>query len=156
MRKEDVAADLSKLAFDFFYWFSRFEFALKENGYLKSHQVGAKADAGWSDFIGKWESRFSVSPEAKALLDSPPEQQIVLAGGMLDWRPVGLGDTKSDLARVVRLVKTVRNNLFHGGKHGGKGWDDPKRTEFLLVTARSVLDQLSEFASIEADYKQCY
>lgn len=156
MRKEDVASDLSKLAFDFFYWFSRFEFALKENGYLKSRQAGAKADAGWADFVGKWESQFSISPGAKVLLDFPPEQQIVLVGAKLDWRPVGLSDLKTDLARVVRLVKTVRNNLFHGGKHGGKGWDDPKRTEELLLAAKAVLDQLSELASIEADYRQYY
>jgi len=31
MRKEDIESDLKNFAFDFFYWFSRFEFSLKEN-----------------------------------------------------------------------------------------------------------------------------
>jgi len=39
MRREDVSDQLSNLAFEFFFWFSRFEFALKENRYLSSHVV---------------------------------------------------------------------------------------------------------------------
>ena len=35
MRKEDIEDNLKELAFDFFYWFSRFEFALKENKFLR-------------------------------------------------------------------------------------------------------------------------
>ena len=156
MRREDVAPDLSILAFDFFYWFSRFEFALKENGYLKSHSVGANAEAGWTDFAKSWAERYSPSTEANYLLEFPPERQVVYAGDLLDWKPVGLADCKSELERVVRLIKTVRNNLFHGGKHGAKGWDDPKRTEMLLCAAKSILDQLSQLAALEQDYTQYY
>jgi hypothetical protein len=156
MRKEDVAANLSDLAFDFFYWFSRFEFALKESGYLKSHAPGKNAEPGWKEFVDKWQSQYAASTEATFLLASPPERQIVLAGNALDWKPVDLGDCKSDLAKIVRLVNTVRNNLFHGGKHGGAGWDNPKRTEELLAASKAVLGQLAELASIEADYTQYY
>jgi hypothetical protein len=156
MRKEEVAASLSDLAFDFFYWFSRFEFALKENGYLKSHVPGDYADPGWTEFVDKWHTQYAASDEARFLLASPPERQIVLVGNKLDWKPVGLDDCKSDLARVVRLVKTVRNNLFHGGKHGGAGWDKPKRAEELLAASKEILGQLAELASIKADYTQYY
>lgn len=92
MRKEDVATGLSNLAFDFFYWFSRFEFALKANGYLTSHEVGHKADPGWTEFFRKWESTYSASVEAQYLLASPPERQIELVSDKLDWRPVGHHD----------------------------------------------------------------
>jgi hypothetical protein len=156
MRKEDVPSNLSVLAFDFFYWFSRFEFALKENRYLKSHTQGENAEPGWEEFVSKWHSQYASSAEAKCLLALPPERQIVLANDNLDWKPVSLDDCKSDLAKIVRLVKTVRNNLFHGGKHGGKGWDNPKRTEKLLTASKIILDQLAELASIEADYTQYY
>lgn len=156
MRKEDVAANLSNLAFDFFYWFSRFEFALKENGYLKSHVPGENAEPGWDEFVNKWHEQYASSAEAKLLLKSPPERQVVFEGDELHWRPVGLGDCKSDLARVVRLVKTARNNLFHGGKHGGAGWDDPKRTQELLETSLALLHQFAGLASIEADFTQYY
>lgn len=156
MRKEDVAANLSNLAFDFFYWFSRLEFALKENGYLKSHMPGDNAEPGWDEFVNKWQEQYTSSAEARLLLKFPPERQVVLEGDKLHWRAVGLGDCKSDLARVVRLVKTVRNNLFHGGKHGGAGWDDPKRTQELLEASLALLRQFAGLASIEADFKQYY
>jgi hypothetical protein len=156
MRKEDVTANLSSLAFDFFYWFSRFEFALKENGYLKSHVPGEKAEPGWQEFSEKWAPKYVVSTEAALLLAKPPERQVVVGSDKLDWKPVGLSDCKSDLAKVVRLVATVRNNLFHGGKHGGAGWDNPTRTEELLVASKAVLGQFAQLASLEADYTQYY
>ncbi|MES1383898.1 hypothetical protein ABUU23_19015, partial [Vibrio cholerae] len=58
--------------------------------------------------------------------------------------------------RVIRLLKTVRNNLFHGGKHGADGWDNPERTQELLVIGKSILDHLARLADIEADYTQYY
>lgn len=36
MHKENITAEITERAFDFFYSFSRFEFSLKENGYLNS------------------------------------------------------------------------------------------------------------------------
>jgi len=156
MRKEDIAPNLSSLAFDFFFWFSRFEFALKENAYLKSHKVGANADPGWDEFVKKWQGKYTASAEARALLTAKPEQQIVAAKDKLDWKAVDLTDCGSELARVVRLLKIVRNNLFHGGKHGGEGWDDPKKTELLLSRGIAVLRQFAQLASLEADYTQYY
>ncbi|MFP8832815.1 hypothetical protein ACLIJR_00950 [Hydrogenophaga sp. XSHU_21] len=151
-----MATNLSSLAFDFFFWFSRFEFALKENGYLKSHSRGAKAEPGWKEFVDKWHSTYILSSEACALLAAKPEQQIVGPNDELKWREVDLTKSKSDLSNLVLLLKTVRNNLFHGGKHGGAGWDDPYRTEILLSSGIAVLNQLAQLASIEADYKQYY
>lgn len=155
MRREDVTPDLSKLAFEFFFWFSRFEFALKENDYLKSLVDGARAEPGWAKFIDRWHPKYVLSEEAHRLLTSPPDRQIVLSR-QLRWSPVGLADCASDLARVVRLVKTVRNNLFHGGKHGGAGWDDPKRTEGLLKDSIAILEQLADLAGFQSDYRQYY
>ncbi|RJT30821.1 hypothetical protein D3227_29935 [Mesorhizobium waimense] len=35
MRRAEIEDDLKELAFDFLYYFARFDFALKVNGYLK-------------------------------------------------------------------------------------------------------------------------
>lgn len=156
MQKDAVPTHLTALAFDFFYWFSRFEFALKENNYLKNRKPGSPALPGWSEFVGRWHEAYEPSVEAQALLDARPEQQVVEAADELKWRPVDLSDCKSDLARVVRQLKTVRNNLFHGGKHGGAGWDDPERTELLLNSSIQVLGQFAGMAGLEADYEQIY
>ncbi|AGM36360.1 MULTISPECIES: hypothetical protein [Idiomarina] len=47
MRKEDINNELKDIAFDFFYWFSRFEFALKRNKFLKRDGAGDIAEPGW-------------------------------------------------------------------------------------------------------------
>lgn len=156
MQKDAISQGLTALAFDFFYWFSRFEFALKENKYLENKVPGAAALPGWQAFVNQWHSAYQVSNEARAILGASPEQQFVEANGELAWRPVNLDNCKSDLARLVRLLQTVRNNLFHGGKHGGAGWDNPARTELLLKAGIEVLGELASLAGIEADYVQIY
>ena len=58
MQRDHVPSDITAFAFEFFFWFSRFEFALKENAYLESHSPGAKADPGWREFVKKHEARY--------------------------------------------------------------------------------------------------
>src|SRR5690606_30781871 len=156
MRKDEISKELSSLAFDFFYWFSRFEFCLKDNGYLKHDEPGSNAEPGWDKFVERHANEFQASTEAKELLAAPPERQIVLANKTLDWRPIGTSDCKSDLDKVVRLVKTVRNNLFHGGKHGAAGWDNPARAQSLLSWSKTVLGQLAVLGRFENDYQRLY
>ena len=156
MRKEQIPQELSLLAFDFFYWFSRFEFCLKENGYLKYDEPGSNAEPGWDKFVAEYASTYRASAEARELLSEPPERQIVLENHTLDWRAVGLTDCTSELAKVARLIKTVRNNLFHGGKHGAAGWDNPTRAESLLSASKAVLGQLAVLGRLQDDYERLY
>jgi hypothetical protein len=156
MQREDVPSDLTGSAFEFFFWFSRFEFALKENGYLESHSPGAKADPGWREFVEKHEAQYAPSDGAKRLVALSPKEQLVERGDSLKWEPVVFRDKVSGLKEVVYLLKTVRNNLFHGGKHGEASWDDPVRMKQLLSTAVEVLDELATLAAIEADYRRYY
>lgn len=156
MRQEDIQSDLSALAFDFFYWFSRFEFSLKENRYLKSHKPGSNADPGWGEYVIRWQSDYGPSAEANELLQLLPQRQIVMAEGALDWKPLDLSRCGSSLEAVVLCLKTIRNNLFHGGKHGCKGWDDPERNHALLTSGKAVLSQLAKLGDIDADYLRLY
>ncbi len=156
MRKQELSNELTARAFDFFYWFSRFEFTLKENGYLEDHAPGARAAPGWNEFVQTWQNKYTPSNEGIQLLEVRLRQQIVGEHGQLEWKAANLPGTHSQLAQVVRLLKTVRNNLFHGGKHGSDGWDDPKRTEYLLTSAKAILDDLAALASLEADYTRHY
>lgn len=155
MQHDNIPDDLRTLAFDFFFWFSRFEFALKECGYLKDKAVGAKAEPNWQAFIDEWEDGYVLTPAAKALIAANPQRQIVGRVG-LEFRDVGFDDKPSDLAKVIRLAQTVRNNLFHGGKHGNANWDDPSRMRELLPTVTTILREIAERAGIEADYYRYY
>ncbi|MBU2868077.1 hypothetical protein [Pacificibacter marinus] len=155
MRLEDIAPDVRSRAFEFFYWFSRFEFALKENKFLKNPSPGSRAEPGWDQFIKAHEADYDPSAAGFQLVDEAPQRQIV-GQHELEFVPVGFDDQPSELARVVRLLKTVRNNLFHGGKHGVESWDDPERTLLLMSLCIRILDELAELAGIDADYKRYY
>ena len=156
MRKEDINDSLRDFAFDYFYWFSRFEFALKENNYLKRTNAGENAEPGWDSFVEANENEFNHTEQTQKLILLNPKRQKVGLSSDLEWREVGLEDCKSELCKVVRLLKTIRNNLFHGGKHGADGWDNPERTAELLQVGKKILDQLAELANFEADYTQYY
>lgn len=155
MRQQDISERLSTLAFDFFYRFSRFEFALKEARILKDNSVGANAEASWSKFISSFAENYSLSLEGKALIDARPQRQIV-GPTDLTFRDVGFDKGASDLEKVVRLANTVRNNLFHGGKHGAEYWDAPDRMEQLLLLTIAALDDLASQTGLTADYEQHY
>lgn len=54
------------------------------------------------------------------------------------------------------MLNTVRNNLFHGGKHGDIDVDNKKRNKELLTIGKVILKQLAELSGIEHDYMRHY
>ncbi|MFP8965062.1 hypothetical protein ACKC9G_00585 [Pokkaliibacter sp. CJK22405] len=156
MREDQITSELSSLAFKFFYRFSRFEFCLKENNYLKNENVGSNAEPGWNKFISRHARSYQLSEEAISLLREPPDRQVVGQGSALVWEPLRFGDGDPDLKKVVKAVKTVRNNLFHGGKHSAAGWDDSERMHRLITCSVAVLDCLAEIGEFEGDYRKSY
>lgn len=91
---------------------------------------------------------YQASPVALDLIAETPKQQVLGQDG-LEFRAVQFPDGISELGKVVHLVRTVRNNLFHGGKHQSDGWDDPARTRRLLHLVVVVLGELAVQAEIE-------
>jgi len=100
-----------------FFMFSRFEYALKQAGYL---QVNEEAKPDWDRYARDHPALLaSISSseftEAVDLLrDTPPKKQII-RDGHLHWDQDRFV-SGFDLARLLCLVRRVRNNLFHGGK----------------------------------------
>ncbi|MBA4090236.1 MAG: hypothetical protein C0494_06550 [Sphingobium sp.] len=155
MRRDDIDQDLRNLAFDFFYWFSRFEFALKEKRFLKKEAIGARAEPDWDKFVQKHRAAYVLSPAGKALLGEKPRRQIV---GDPDhgFEDVPFSPNTADLDKVAAYAKTVRNNLFHGGKHGHDQWDDPVRMRRLLELTITVLGELAALGEFGGDYDRYY
>jgi hypothetical protein len=134
-----------KSAIVFFFFFARFEYALKRVGFILRSK-DAKAD--WladgrfhSDLIEK--SKEEDFREAVAYLEnSPPKKQIV-SHGHLQWTPDRYGG-RWDLVRILTLVCRIRNNLFHGGKFPKGPEDDLSRHTKLLdagvIIMRTCLD----------------
>ena len=114
-----------EVIFTFFSTFSLFECALKRTRYIRKVNPKAKdrsAHPDWDRFAKDLEGRFRVVSDLTfhaavgALKAAPPKKQIVV-NDRLQWQVQVPGPGETDEAYVLRLVRTVRNNLFHGGKH---------------------------------------
>ncbi|EBA9356971.1 hypothetical protein BIB77_002305 [Salmonella enterica subsp. enterica serovar Colorado] len=74
---------------------------------------------------------------------------------MLVWEEINVKND-NELQQVVSTLKTIRNNLFHGGKHSVEGWDDVKRTEELLVMGVQVMKEIVKITGWEDDFERSY
>lgn len=155
MPEDNLQADLRDLIFRFFYRFSRFEFALKKADFLRDHTPGARADPGWPDFVDQFHAEYELCEAAKGLIEANPKREIVGPDGhSLTFKNVSAG--ANDLDHVVTLARTVRNNLFHGGKYDSEGWDSPARVRKLVELSIRVLDELADRAGLNGDYTGHY
>jgi hypothetical protein len=130
-----------KTVASFFIVFSRFEYALKRAGYVCGDNRRVWAD--WDRFSSKLKDTFEpgktseLQEAVRYLQDHPPKKQIVKAG-RLDWREFERSESESPVQWLLRLVRTVRNNLFHGGKFEFPV-QDPSRNAKLLQSCLIVL-----------------
>lgn len=146
MIRSDITPVFEQTAFEFFYAFARFEFCMKEAGYLKADKPGKKAEPNWDKFVRSNRTKYSLSTEALKLLQAGPQQQISTAHGKLAWREIEFDENEYDLQKMAILLRAARNNVFHGGKHGANGWDDVNRSMQILTHGKAVLDELAVFA----------
>lgn len=152
MKRSDITPELERAAFDFHYWFARFEFCLKEGAYLKSDRPGKKAEPNWDKFVRSNRSGYAISADARALVNATPMQQVTASNSKLAWREIIFDENEYDLQKVAILLRTVRNNLFQGGKSGQNGWDDVEKTMKILAHAKVVLDELAELGGFSREY----
>jgi hypothetical protein len=134
--------DISKpLVLEFFVVFSRFEFALKEVGYnTVDHYKNLLPD--WKKFSSDAAPWFITIPEEYEqaiayLLGNPPCRQIKRTGAPIEWLVQTYSAQTTNAVRILDAVKTVRNNLFHGGKHTPHS--PPGRDEELIKASLTVL-----------------
>ncbi|MFQ6036692.1 MAG: hypothetical protein ACE5NM_12715 [Sedimentisphaerales bacterium] len=132
----------------FFFFFSRFEYALKRAGYL---QNGQKAKPDWDKFTKDNESNFdpkktkTLRDACEYLLKKPPKEQVVQKG-KLDFNVPTEFKNMSRFGKAVLAVKTVRNNLFHGGKYSNGPLSDPARDSELIKNCVILLEEMLELA----------
>jgi hypothetical protein len=127
------------LEYRFFAIYSVCEYALKAMGYTRSDRWdGVKPD--WEGFVidiekeFDWHQKPELEEAVRYLFENPPRRQV-LRGRHLDWELNQRPPDDTDALWLLRLVKTVRNNLFHGGKKPF----DPDRDARLLKSCIQVL-----------------
>lgn len=134
-----------EITLDFLATFARFEFALKKAGYAQGDDSKVLAD--WDSFgrdLAKLEVAL-LSPVLNAsqyLQQHPPKKQV-LHDGVLRWA-ARQGTSGSVIGDVLLSVRTVRNNVFHGGKFPDGIVTEPLRDEQLVRDCVSVLNGLLE------------
>lgn len=137
------AAD-RELVFRFFVSFSTFECALKRSGVLKRRKNEEPVAPDWSLFASSLKGRFGTVQDeafarAIAFLESAPPRQQVIRGGRLAWAEQPQRSDETLEAYILRLVRTVRNNLFHGGKYPAATIEEAARNRALLESCLHVL-----------------
>lgn len=123
--------------------FSRFEFALKRSGFLRNSK---RAEADWNTYADSLRGKFKSVDDSKFtdavvfIISTPPCRQVVSGSG-IDWEGTPPGDGEHREKYVLRLVRVVRNNLFHGGKYPVGPVEDVGRNSELIEASLDVLAQ---------------
>jgi hypothetical protein len=143
------------LLLKFFLTFSAFEYALKSSGLFKRHRVEApkfpNAEPDWDSFAVSLRECFDpeTSTELREaceyLLDSPPSHQVLTSTGIA-WETPVRSCSETEIEFLLRMVRCVRNNLFHGGKFNADVHEDAVRTQLLLSHSIVVLMACLELA----------
>jgi hypothetical protein len=134
------------LVLQFFLVFARFEYALKRSGFLRGNE--SKVEPDWDRFADSLKDKFERSDkpdfiEALHYLNEHPPQKQVVRKRELGWAPNVRDVGESREKWVLRLVRTVRNNLFHGGKYPYPDGPihEPARDRMLLSASLTVLEE---------------
>lgn len=133
------------LALEFLAVFSRFEYALKVSNFR--HPGNGEAKANWITFANTVANAFDLNRtgelrDAFDYLTHQPLRRFAVENNRLDWFPFNLPPTASEAERVIRLVRQVRNNLFHGGKFARDPQSSPDRDSRLVGASLVLLREL--------------
>jgi hypothetical protein len=150
-----------RLLLDFFLTFARFEYALKKTGYFvhkpENIEHSPTAEPDWDRFTASLRDKFDASKNEELkrafryFLESPPNKQVIFNGD-LGWETPMRG-CSSEMEFVLRMVRVVRNNLFHGGKHNIEVHESTERTEHFLSSSLVILN---ECLALDPDLREAY
>ncbi len=156
----DTIAD-KETVMKFFFVFSRFEYALKRAKYLKPNKENI-AWADWDKFSKDLENIFTTNktPELREAIDylqkHPPLKQIVKKG-KIGWQKKKPLNHKPDIHWILKQVRIVRNNLFHGGKFPDGPIQDPARNPELIKNCLIILEACLELhPEVQKYFKENY
>ena len=144
---QSITGGNDEIVLQFLVTFSRFEYALKRAGFVKGDRHN-NASADWCRFAReKLHSRLADIPDTEFtearwyLLQEPPGKQIFVKDKrIVRWEANSQWSRESEAEYLLRLVKDVRNNLFHGGKYPDGPVGEQTRNRRLLQACLTILD----------------
>lgn len=129
------------LIYEFFFVFSRFEYALLSLGYVRP---GKTVFADWDKFATNLNDAFKPDltprlPEAVKYYEEQPPKMQAVESGRLVWKEGPRQEQQTRLEMLLTSVRRVRNNLFHGEKLGVLLEGDSPRDVKLLEHGLTIL-----------------
>jgi len=127
------------LLLTFFLTFARFEYALKASGLFKRDNRQRnplrprEAEPDWDTFAVSLRDLFQIQKSeplqnaCEFILTCPPWKQVVI-NNVIDWETPVRPQEESNIKFILRMIRCIRNNLFHGGKHSFDVHEDTPRT----------------------------
>jgi hypothetical protein len=131
-----------ELACEFLAVFSRMEYALKSTNYAAGGEK--KVDPAWDSFANDINQEFlalaqqDVVKARDYLLVHPPRKQV-LQGNTIAFIDQVIDPHQTQTQQVLLMVRTVRNNLFHGGKYSPEGEQEAGRNNLLVTYGLGIL-----------------
>ena len=145
-----------ELACEFLAVFSRAEYALKAAGYAS--EGGGRVTASWDRFANDIDGDLQkiadeqLASAVDCLLTTPPRRQV-RKDGVLSFEDQDIDGGQSATQQILLMVRTVRNNLFHGGKHLPDGEVEEGRNQALVEHSLTVLNHC---LLLNEHVRQCY
>ena len=132
--------------FGFLALFSRWEYALKATTFWRNGQY-AHAEADWDAFANNIsgelpalaaDARFNDAQQY--LVQHPPRQQKCMQNPeRIEWADNPRRPKETDASYLFRVIRDIRNNLFHGGKFSGYA-EELARDRQLIDSATKILE----------------
>jgi hypothetical protein len=127
--------------------FARFEFAMKQAGFLKYDKLGVAAEAGWAGLAAALGDGFlaecRAEPTVEVLFVAPPRLLKVEKDRAVAWKKArvvkGLGD-------LFAVLGDVQAGLFHG-----EGRVHDERLGVLINAGQELLDMAFAYAAKQSD-----
>ncbi len=139
--------------------FARCECALKRSGFVRPGSHG-QAEADWDVYADSISTRLAGLDaadyvEARDNLLSNPPMRLCLDNHQLSWLPNPRRERETDASYLLRVVRDVRNNLFHGGKYESGQVTELVRDRLLIESAIVVLEASADLnESIRTVFEQ--
>lgn len=131
------------MAIEFMAIFSRFEYALKSSGYANGGPTNVSP--AWDKFANEVHHKFveiddkPLKLAVKFLLEKPPRKQVLM-DNKLNFKEQIIDKKQYSTQQILLMVRTVRNNLFHGGKYCVGEENEPGRNQQLVESSLRVLE----------------